>query len=265
MAFSQRTATLSALTRGTLKMCQSAVLAPFDRPTRVSFLEAARVYHRVYLRTPQLPTVAAESIVTDRAPIQVTHYLRGKWELSLLELSIVVGLARTRQAARIFEIGTFDGRTTLNLHLNAPEAQVHTIDLPAGKAGAPEGKSPGALIRDHVAAGRIIQLWGNSLEFDFSPWFGTRDFVFVDAGHSYRNARADSQTALRLIEGREGAILWHDYGSWPGVTQAVDQVRDLVASDVSMGWLEGTSLAFLITRPGSPLRITCALNTSSRR
>lgn len=236
-------------------MCGSAIRAPFDRPTRVSFLEAARVYHQVYLRNPGLPVLAPSALVADDSPIRLTRYLRGRWELSLQELSIVVGMAITRGAARIFELGTFDGRTSLNLHLNLPEAEIHTIDLPAGKTNAPEAKTPGRLIRDLAASGTIHQLWGDSLEFDFSPWFGTQDLVFVDAGHSYRNARCDSHTALRLIEGREGTVLWHDYGSWPGVTQAVDEARAGIASDVTMAWLEGTALAVMTTRPGEPLRL----------
>ncbi len=250
-----RHATLRALTRGTLRMCGSAMRAPFNRSARISFLEAARVYHGVYLREPRLPRIPPEEIVAGSNPIQLTRYVRGKWELALQELAILIGLVRERDARHIFEIGTFDGRTTLNVRLNAPEAVIHTIDLPGGNELAPDGKRPGSLIRDLVERGDIHQLWGDSTRFDFSPWFGSQDLVFVDAGHGYGNAAADSLTALRLVEGREGVILWHDYGSWPGVTQAVDEVREAVASPVSMGWIDGTALAVLVARPGEPIRL----------
>lgn len=250
-----RQATLRALTRGTLRMCSSAIRAPFNRSARRSFLEAARVYHGVYLREPRLPTIPPEEILAESSPIQITRYVRGKWELALQELAILVGLVRERGARHVFEIGTFDGRTTLNIHLNAPDATIHTIDLPGGNDLAPDGKRPGSLIRDLAAQGAIHQLWGDSTTFDFSPWFGTQDLVFVDAGHGYTNAAADSLTALRLVEGREAVILWHDYGSWPGVTQAVDEVRDIVSSPVFMGWIDGTALAVLVARPGEPIRL----------
>ena len=202
MSWTIRAATISAITRGFTKMCGSALIAPFHRPTRISFLQTSRIHYDVYVREPRLPENSPEEFLDDAAPIQVARYVRGKWELSPLELNLIIGIARARQAAQIFEIGTFDGRTTLNLHLNAPSATIHTIDLPPGRLDMPDSKVAGSLIHELVRAGSIIQLWGDSTQFDFSPWFGTQDFVFVDAGHGYKNALADSRTALRLVEGR---------------------------------------------------------------
>ena len=250
---SHRNATLTALFRGAYEVMRSSLLAPFDRRTRVSFLEEVRTYHGVYLRQPGLPRIAPEKLVRDDVPVQLTRYVRGKWELSLVDLAIVAGIVQARRSMNIFEIGTFDGRTALNIHLNAPWATIHTIDLPQGVESAPNGKSPGTLIRDLVKLGEIHQLWGDSLKF--SPWYSTQDLVFVDADHSYRNCRADTHTALRMIEGREGVILWHDYGSWPGVTQAVDEMCSEIESDVTIGWIENTSLAVLQTASGKPLRL----------
>ena len=51
------------------------------------------------------------------------------------ELVTLVSLGAGKHA--IFEIGTFDGRTTLNLALNcAPEGKVYTLDLPAAQAAS---------------------------------------------------------------------------------------------------------------------------------
>src|SRR5206468_2241747 len=52
---------------------------------------------------------------------------------SLLELLVISRVVAERKPARVFELGTFDGRTTLALADNAPEhAIVYTLDLPSG-------------------------------------------------------------------------------------------------------------------------------------
>ncbi|MBK1877947.1 class I SAM-dependent methyltransferase [Pelagicoccus mobilis] len=246
----------SAIIRGIGHMAASAIVSLFHRPTRVSFLAASREFSRVYLRKPHLPEIPTGSLIDDSATIRLTRCVRNEWQTTLVELAVIVGIARERKAANIFEIGTFDGRTTLALHLNTTDARIHTIDLPGGKPGSPGGNTPGYLFHDAVKDDRITQLQGNSLEFDFSPWFGSQDFVFIDAGHSYRNALADSQTALRLLEGREGVIVWHDYAVMPGVTQAVEEVMPHVQSEVDFGWVKGTSLAVMVTHVGKPLKLS---------
>lgn len=245
MSIATKTATVTAITRGFARMCGSAAISPFHRPTRLSFLEASKNYHQVYLRAPRLPVSEPGEWMDDSDPIRLTRCIRGEWQVSLVELAVIVGIARARRVRNVFEIGTFDGRTTLNLRLNLPEAAIQTIDLPAGKEGSPGGRVPGALIATEVANGHIRQHFGDSLEFDFSPWYGTQDLVFIDAGHGYRNALADSRTALRLTEGRNGVIIWHDYASKPGVTQAVEEIRAELGASGRMAWIKGTSLAVL--------------------
>lgn len=173
----------------------------------------------------------------------------------MVELTVITSLVKKRRPETIFEIGTFDGRTTLNLWLNQPDSTLHTIDLPAGTPGAPGGNKPGLLIREKVSDGKIIQLFGNTLEFDFSPWFGAQDYVFVDAGHGYINALSDSRTALRLVEGREGVVVWHDYAVMPGVTRAVEEIMSEVTSEVDFVWVENTSLAIMVPKVGHPVKL----------
>jgi len=50
--------------------------------------------------------------------------------MALLELAVIIGLVRERSPMCLFEIGTFDGRTTLNLAEFIPDgAIVYTMDL----------------------------------------------------------------------------------------------------------------------------------------
>jgi predicted O-methyltransferase YrrM len=170
-------------------------------------------------------------------------------------LAFIASLAVHRRPKSIFEFGTFDGRTTLNLHANCPDAAMHTIDLPPNVHQLADDKTAGSLIRELVANGKIRQLYGDSTKFDFSQFFGKHDFVFIDAGHAYANVISDSRNALRLVEGNEGAIVWHDYAHLPDVTQAVEDIRGEISSDVAFTWLEGTSLAIMQTAPRAPLRL----------
>lgn len=247
--------TFSALIRGIIYNNATAIKSFFHRPTRQRYLESVRTYQDVYLREPHLRRVSAAELIDESEDIELTRCIRNEWQTTLVELAVIVGFVKKRAPTSVFEIGTFDGRTTLAMHLNSSRSEIHTIDLPGGTENSPGGSEPGYLFHDRQLDGKIKQLYGDTLTFDFSPWWGRQDFVFVDAGHSYRNALADSKTALQLIEGREGAIIWHDYAVMPGVTKAVEEVMGHVESPVEFVWIEGTSLALLICSPGSPLRL----------
>lgn len=143
--------------------------------------------------------------------------------LSLLETYVLIAAARIAHAKRIFEIGTFLGRTTLNLARNMPEAEIFTLDLEdATKVG--EQLAADTEVMDlHFQAqkldfegtpseGRITRLFGNSRTFDYTPWHGTIDMVFIDGGHDVATVKSDTENALRLIR-PDGVIAWHDYAN----------------------------------------------------
>ncbi|MBI3880765.1 MAG: class I SAM-dependent methyltransferase [Verrucomicrobia bacterium] len=158
--------------------------------------------------------------------------------VNLAELAVLNALCRACRPRELFEIGTFDGRTTLNLAANS-EANVFTLDLPAGHAtkfevvggdnkyvnkpasGARFTSEPNCRL---PAAQRITQLYGDSASFDFSPWHGRMDFVFVDGAHSHDFVMNDSRVALKLLRSGGGVIVWHDYGVWPDVAVALEDL-----------------------------------------
>lgn len=72
---------------------------------------------------------------------------------------------------------------------------------------------------------RIQQIHGDSAETGRTWTGGKVDLVFVDAGHSYEECKADALAWLpHLREG--GVMVFHDYTSpnWPNVVRAVDEV-----------------------------------------
>lgn len=200
-----------------------------------------------YKIKPTIPSVSLSTKVNKKSIIKMQFVSSEQWQVSTYELSCIIILALERNISSYFEFGTFDGRTTLNIMNNIQNVYATTIDLPPEENRLPDGKRPGDLLVDAFGGEnpRLTQLFGNSLNFDFSPYWGQFDLVFIDAGHSYENALADSRSALKLVEGRDAMVIWHDYATLPGVTKAVDEVRQQVGSDAEFFWIAGTSLAVM--------------------
>jgi predicted O-methyltransferase YrrM len=182
--------------------------------------------------------------------------------VSAFELFAINSLVRKHSPGTLFEFGTFNGRTTLNLAANsAPEARVYTLDLPHSELQSSqydldqiekkfvEKPFSGELFSKRPEALKITQLFGDSAKFDYAPFFSQIDFIFVDASHAYAYVVNDSQIALKLLRNGRGVILWHDYGRphwWPGVTRALDELRKNSRPFENLVQIEGTSLACLI-------------------
>ena len=197
--------------------------------------------------------------------IVVEHVTSEGIATPLDELAYLALVTKIVRPAAIFEIGTFRGRTALNFALNSPpDCTVFTLDLPpeGGHAEATDeahaadralihASAPGADYRGKDVEHKIEQLYGNSLSFDFSPYFGRMDIVFVDGAHHYEAAKSDSENALRMLR-PGGLAIWHDfanYGDYNDVTRAV--LASVPAPEVVQ--IEDTQLA-LYRKPDGPTR-----------
>jgi hypothetical protein len=134
-------------------------------------------------------------------------------------LAYLVTIAKTLEARKLFEIGTYNGVTALTLAVNLPEATVHTLDLPADAQpvlrlgpsdasniipfatrayeGRPEGR-------------RVVQHFSDSATFDYTPFRNSCELVYVDGAHSFDYVRNDTVAAFEMVSDR-GAIVWDDY------------------------------------------------------
>lgn len=188
-----------------------------------------------------IPKISPQVLLDLDLPLVLHQPLAGSGEVSELELIVIAGLARAARPARLFEIGTLGGRTTVNLLANAgPDAEVFTLDLVAVDS------STAPLVR--LGAGqRITPLVGDSMHFDFTPYEGSIDLVFVDANHEYDYVLSDSHHAQRLIGAQGGIILWHDYGTWdwPGSTHALNELYLKEPAFGQMRHVDGTTLVCL--------------------
>jgi predicted O-methyltransferase YrrM len=167
------------------------------------------------------------------------------------EFTMLGEIARIERPHTAFEIGTFDGRTTAFMAEACEElTQIYTLDLPAedSRISDPQAhsKTIGKHFRDRNYANRISQLWGDSLTFDYSPYFGKIDLAFIDAVHDRTHVRSDTQSMLKCVR-PGGIIAWHDVNlDFPGV---IAGILDVVGAEM-IQHIAGTSLAVMRV-PGS--------------
>jgi predicted O-methyltransferase YrrM len=208
---------------------------------------------------PLIPKLAAHAFINLPSEVAVQKAEGVHGNVSLLELLIICKVVRAVNPTVSFEIGTFDGRTTLNIAANSNEsAKVFTLDLPRSEQSVAvlqldesdlrhiDKDESGSVFAASPLKTKITQLFGDSGTFDFSKYSGQVDLIFIDGAHSYEYVLSDSRNAIEML-GKQGVIFWHDYGAewWPGVTRALNE---LYASDprfCTMRHIEGTSLVVL--------------------
>lgn len=126
----------------------------------------------------------------------------------------------------IFEIGTYNGFTTLHMAVNSPaDCKIYTLDLPPGyDLSQAKGNSYDDILvmqlsqdniakrfyKKHPLSSKVVELFGDSSKFDFSPYYGKIDLVFIDGNHSTEFVRKDSENAFKLVS-ENGLIVWHDF------------------------------------------------------
>ncbi len=197
-------------------------------------------YFGVVYPRPHLPERPPSSIIGD-AVVSLCEVEVRAGNMSVAELAVIAGMVKRYQPKTIFEIGTMNGRTTLNMALNAPDdCRVYTLDLPAdaiGKTRYPiserflqlvDKPRTGELFADKSpetfpCVSRITQLFGDSAMFDYTPYYNRMDFVFIDGSHDYDYVLNDSEVALKLLRNGRGVIVWHDYREEMAVVPALDE------------------------------------------
>ena len=163
---------------------------------------------------------------------------------------LLAALARATGARAFFEIGTNRGRTTWTVAVNNPEMELFTLDVgetPSGALGSDDerflvpAEACGEAFRGTPEAARITQLLGDSATFDFAPYAGRIDLVYVDGAHTYEYVRSDTAAALAMLS-PGGTIVWDDYGSNPGVYAWLNELAPTL--DRPIFHVFGTRMAF---------------------
>jgi predicted O-methyltransferase YrrM len=170
---------------------------------------------------------------------------------TLSDLISLAQIVKFQGSERIFEFGTFRGFTTYHLAINSPtSSRIFTVDLPSADLGNAQLELTnldliqkpvsGDWFKNTECESKITQLFGDSAKFDFSPYAGSMDFIFVDGAHSYEYVISDSENARKLLR-PGGIITWHDYPDYPGVWSALEELSKKWPGTFS--WINGTGVA----------------------
>jgi predicted O-methyltransferase YrrM len=234
----------------------------FSSKKRIAISDICRIYgYEPKIITPHIPKVLIQQIVNENITFQIHEEKSINGNITLMELVVIAKLIAHYKPLKLFEIGTFDGRTTLNMAANSPvDAKVYTLDLPKEEMNSTaliletddknyinKDISGSRYIQTQIKS-KIVQLYGDSAKFNFKPLFNTMDFVFIDGAHSYNYVLNDSAISLRLLKDRKGVIVWHDYDSvWEGVTEALNRLYENDIEYSKIKHISGTSLVCFIS------------------
>lgn len=172
----------------------------------------------------------------EKGSIVLENFL-GHWgNISVEEVCKIALITKFLKPEKIFEFGTYNGMTTLQLALNAPgNCKIYTLDLPDNITPQIPLNKIDTLVAKHFKdkfrtktgsyfANRkditIIQILQDSATFDPSPFKHSIDLVFIDAAHDYKNKKKDSENAFFMLK-KGGVIIWHNYADvgCPDVTK----------------------------------------------
>jgi Predicted O-methyltransferase len=205
-----------------------------------------------------LPVITLEELISTPSEFRVARPPDWSGSMTITEISSLCHLVAARRPQKILEIGSFRGLTTLNMAMNAPDAEIHTLDLPPDfdPAQTQFENNDASIIRSRgfyyyegrSEASRIHQHYGDTATFDYAEIGGGVDFCLIDAAHSYEYVRNDTARTLPLMS-VDGLMLWHDYGrndfladpqdAW-GVTRFLHEIKD-----TGVRILHGTSIGLL--------------------
>tara|TARA_B100000795_G_scaffold23022_1_gene15457 strand:+ start:801 stop:1553 length:753 start_codon:yes stop_codon:yes gene_type:complete len=168
---------------------------------------------------------------------------------SRLEILIIASLASSlNENENVLEIGTFDGKTTINCANNIKNSRVYTLDLPENENGKMLDRKEEyleydkSLINSKIRSNKkfekfnnIEQIYADSTIYDFSKI--NFSLAFIDGGHDYNTVKSDTENCMKHIK-KPGIILWHDYD----VTNPVGIYLRSISKDIKIYWIDNTRM-----------------------
>ena len=196
-----------------------------------------------------------EEIIHEKPSADLVNPTQRDGNLSLETLHALASLVKHFQPERIFEIGTFNGNSSMQMSVNASDScRIFTLDLPKQNllesktryALGPEDRKyvgcpdPDLVFRQTPYESKIECLTGDSASFDYQPFHKNMDFIFIDGSHTYDYVKSDTENAFKMAA--PGAVIvWDDYdSSWPDVIRYLNHL----AKTKLIYWIRGTSLCF---------------------
>jgi hypothetical protein len=177
------------------------------------------------------------------------------------ELLILATVTAVLRPKAVFEIGTFNGRTTSVFVLNAPDdAKITSLDLPpdtdadtveslSSDAELVRQRRVASVLHDLRLAHRYEQLLCDSRQFDPAPYAGTIELGFIDGAHAIEYVDNDTRK-MAVMMAERGLAFWHDYGG-KGRFGELTRYLDRLSRRIEVFRVAGTTLAW---SPASELR-----------
>ena len=161
---------------------------------------------------------------------QVSPYAFLEGGSTTIDLALLKALARRYDAGRYFEIGAWRGESVANVATVAKECISLSLsdDEMRGAGWDERYVATAKFFSRHLK--NVLHIGHNSRTFDYTPYLGACDLVFIDGDHSYDGVRAYTAHAFRLLRDERSTIVWHDY------TRASDED---VMWGVAAGLLDG--------------------------
>ena len=160
-----------------------------------------------------LPEVDFFSLTDDVMNVEPFAFLAGG---SLpTDIALLKALAAKIQAQSYFEIGTWRGESVANLAEIVPNC--YTLHLGEKEMLRREWNKDYIHLHEYFSNKneKITHLHGDSRTFDFGPFYGKMDLVFVDGDHHFDTIVQDTRNAFKLLRNENAMIVWHDYGNQP--------------------------------------------------
>jgi len=173
------------------------------------------------------------------------------------EMLILGAATKALRPNRVFEIGTYNGRTTSIFALNAPEsATIFTLDLPSG-ANVEDGERDPYIdtdislvktrkIENFITSlsltERCRQLYFDSMQFDPTPYRGSIDLGFIDGAHALPYVQNDTVKMAGMMS-ENGLVFWHDYGG-KGRFRPLAEYLESLGRQAPVYRVMGTTLAW---------------------
>lgn len=182
------------------------------------------LYFIIYNKLNKPQTISLGKIVKF-SKINLIEVIDKAGGLTIQELVSILGICSIYPSGNLLEIGSFRGRTALNIIHNFPDLKTFTFDLPdqldndkdlkynlveSDKAQAFHHKKKELKIKYKDYFSKINSLEGDSATYDFSKYNDFFDIIIVDGSHKYENVVIDSENAIKMIK-KNGYIIWHDY------------------------------------------------------
>lgn len=233
----------------------------FNQSRRHRFLEYSR------LALNPLPTIPLDALIPinyeDHHEIKLKAISTQAHNCSIIELLALAIMAKITNAHRIYEIGTYDGRSALSMACNqADSGRLYTLNLPEDYLSSNPHLSQSVDIQlsqkvksgeryiNQVEKEKIVQWYGDSQEFDASSQ-APYQIIFIDGGHSFDIVRHDTEQAFQFIDKRNGFICWHDATRY-GVGKYLPQ---LIKKGERVYRIEGADLALIRYKNGEQVNL----------